>query len=136
MKRRVYDGSFGRLKDRIRQKFDDERGIPLKHRTFAETLNPQLAASVVIKKLLDWIDRVDRRTCAAKPPFETEDGQSIFPDNDELWWLIEMQRRAPEEEHVEGDEDGPASDVEGQQQVEEEDDDPMSDEADDAGPAG
>ena len=47
----VYDESFGRVKDRIRQKIDNERGIPLKHRTLAETLNPQPAASVVIKKV-------------------------------------------------------------------------------------
>ena len=124
----VYDESFGRVKDRFRLKFDSERGIPLKNRTLAEVLCPQPAASVVIKKLLDWIDRVDRRTCAAKPAFETEDGQTIFPENEEPWWLTEVQRRIPEEEHVEGDEDGPASEEE--QQVEVSDEDPLSDEAD------
>ena len=86
----VYDESIGRVKDRFKLKFNSERGIPLKNRTLAEVLCPQPAASVVIKRLLHWIDRVDRRTCAAKPSFETEDGQSIFPESDEPWWLTDM----------------------------------------------
>ena len=47
-----YDAQPSRLKDRIQQKFCNERSIPLKKRTLDETLNPQPEATVVIKKLL------------------------------------------------------------------------------------
>ena len=89
-------------------------------RTLAEILDPQPEASVVIKRLLDWIDWADQNSQAGlpKPPFETEDGEPIFPEEEEAWWLTDISRRAAPEEKVEGDEDGPPSDLEEQQQGE------------------
>ena len=100
----------------------------MKNRDLAEVLSPQPDASIVINRLLNWIDRVDNASQAgsAKPSFEAEDGQPTFPDGDEPWWLTDVARRAPEEEQ-EGDEDGPASEVEGEQAADESDDDPLSD---------
>ena len=54
-----YDRSKARLKDRIDQKYNHERSMPLKFRTLAECLNPQPDAHVVFQRLLDWIDRCD-----------------------------------------------------------------------------
>ena len=126
-----YDkANHARVKDRIRQKINNDHGVPLKFRTLAEVLNPQPNASVVTKRLLNWIDRVDTASQtggAPKPAFQTEDGHSIFPEDDDPWWLTDISRRAPvdEEEKAEGDEDGPPSEVEEQQQ-EVSDDDPES----------
>ena len=41
------------LKSRIQQRHITEKGIPLKNRTLAETLDPQPEASAVFKRLLD-----------------------------------------------------------------------------------
>ena len=62
----------------------------------------------------DWIDWADQNSQAGlpKPPFETEDGEPIFPEEEEAWWLTDISRRAAPEEKAEGDEDGPASDLE------------------------
>ena len=117
-------------------------------RSLAEILDPQPEASVVIKRLLDlrlkislgtrwlvvfccvsmrcllfpqdWIDWADQNSQAglAKPPFETEQGEPIFPEEEEAWWLTDISRRAAPEEKVEGDEDGPPSDLEEQKQGE------------------
>ena len=108
----VYDAGPGLLKTRIRQRIMTERSIPLKNRPLSEVLDPQPAASAVIKKLLDWIDRVDRasQSCAPKPDFETEEGEPVFPEDEEdQWWLTDVSRRVAQEGNVEGDEDGPAS---------------------------
>ena len=70
----------------------------------------------------DWIDRADQISQAGlpEPPFETEQGEPIFPEEEEeAWWLTDISRRAAPEEKVEGDEDGPPSDLEEQQQGEE-----------------
>ncbi len=89
----VYDPSQGPLKTRIRQRRMSEFTIPLKNRTLAEVLEPQPAASVVIKKLLAWMDRVDtasQHPGMAKPEFKTADGEPIFPENDDPWcWEIQ-----------------------------------------------
>ena len=68
----------------------------------------------------DWIDWADQNSQAGlpKPPFETEDGEPIFPEEEEAWWLTDISRRAAPEEKVEGDEDGPPSDLEEQKQGE------------------
>ena len=92
----------------------------------------QIGVGNLFVRLLDWIDRVDRasQTGGPKPPFQTEDGQSIFPEGDELWWLTDISRRAPadDEEKAEGDEDGPPSDIDVEEQQQEvSDDDPVSD---------
>ena len=77
------------LKSRIRQRRmpQNERSIPLKNRTLAEVLDPQPEASAVIKRLLDWIDRVDAASQEGlpKPMFEDADGSPIFPDDEEPW---------------------------------------------------
>ena len=125
-----YDRTKARLKDRIDQKFCNERSVPLKFRTLAECLNPQPDAQVVFRRLLDWIDRCDLASQVGhpKPAFETLDGDPIFPkDEDDAWWLTDVSKRVAAE-NVKGDEDGPATDEE---EVEEErkdvsDDDPLS----------
>ena len=77
------------LKSRIRQRRmpQNDMCIPLKNRTLAEVLDPQPEASVVIKKFLDWIDRVDvaSQEGLPKPIFEAADGSPIFPDGEETW---------------------------------------------------
>ena len=124
-----YDRSKARVKDRIDQKFCNERSIPLKFRTLAECLNPQPDAQVVFGRLLDWIDRCDMASQLGhpKPAFETPDGDPIFPEDD-AWWLTDVSKRVAAEDHVKGDEDGPATEEE---EIEEErqdvsDDDPLS----------
>ena len=125
-----YDKTKARLRDRIDQKFCNERSIPLKFRTLAECLNPQPDAQVVFRRLLDWIDRCDTASQVGhpKPAFETLDGDPIFPeDEDDAWWLTDVSKRVAAE-NVKGDEDGPATEEE---EVEEErkdvsDDDPLS----------
>ena len=50
----VYDHNPEKpLRSRIQQRLNRERGVPLRNRTLAETLDPQPEASVVFKKLLD-----------------------------------------------------------------------------------
>jgi len=107
----TYDPGAGPLKTRIRQRIMTERCIPLKNRPLSEVLNPQPEASVVIQRVLDWIDRVDRasQTGEPKPDFETEEGDPIFPEDDDPWWLTDVSRRVAQEEKVDGDEDGLAS---------------------------
>ena len=101
----LYDAEHG-----LQQKRISERSVPIKHRTLAETLDPQPRASVVYKRLLDWIDRVDEasQTGLPRPAFQTLDGDAIFPPHEDLWWLTELQRKADDD--GKGDEDGPPSD--------------------------
>ena len=95
-------------------------------------------AASVIHSLLDWIDRVDFASqCGmAPPPFQTPDGESIYPD--EPWWLTDVQRKEEpkdEKDLAKGDEDGPASSENGETDLEDapaddaltEDEDPLSD---------
>ena len=132
----VYDREAPRLRDRIKVKFDRDHALPVKLKTLEEILNPQPDAQVVIHRLLDWMDRVDlaTQTGAPRPPFKTADGEDIFPEDGDPWWLTDVSRRAPAEEQENGDEDGPPSDMEEEgQQAEVSDEDPMSSE-DDAAP--
>ena len=128
----VYDREAPRLRDRIKVKFDRDHALPVKLKTLEEILNPQPDAQVVIHRLLDWMDRVDlaTQTGAPRPPFKTADGEDIFPEDGDPWWLTDVSRRAPAEEQDPGDEDGPASEIEEEgQQAEVSDDDPVSSEA-------
>ena len=128
----VYDREAPRLRDRIKVKFNSEHALPVKLKALDEILNPQPDAQVVIHRLLDFMDRVDlaTQTGAPRPLFRTADGEDIFPDNDEPWWLTDVSRRAPAEEQENGDEDGPPSEMEEEgQQAEVSDEDPMSCEA-------
>ena len=95
--------------------------MPVKHRTLAETLNPQPLAFSVIHDLLCWIDRCDEASQhgASRPAFSREDGSPIFPPesagDDYYWWLTDVKRKADSSEAAavdKGDEDGPlGSDV-------------------------
>ena len=108
-----YDRSKLRLKDRIDQKYNHERSVPLKFRTLTETLNPQPDAHVVFQRLLDFIERCDiaSQLCLPRPEFKTLDGEAIFPEDDEPWWLTEVSKRISAEDRK-GDEDGPVTEDE------------------------
>ena len=104
--------------ERFRQKRVAERSVPMVHRTLQEALNPQPAASNVMKKLLGWIDRVDAASQSehpSRPRFAAEDGSPIFPregDDDEFWWLTDISKRKLEQQRANAQdlEDGPDSD--------------------------
>ena len=86
-------------------------------------------ASVVIARLLDFIDRVDTASQhgLSRPAFETADGHPIFPV-DEVWWLTGVQRKQePEQDPGQGDEeDGPPSEYDPGEDLHVSDDDPLS----------
>ena len=77
-------------------------------------MNPQPDATVVIHRLLDYMNRVEVATQQgrAQPPFKTLEGVDIFPPEDELWWLTDVSRRAKDEDEQPADEDGPPSEIE------------------------
>ena len=62
----VYDKEKPLLKDRIQVKFNNKHTTPVKHRKLEEVLNPQPDATVVIHRLLDYMDRVDRPQISRK----------------------------------------------------------------------
>jgi hypothetical protein len=105
--------------NRIQQRRFTEKSVPLTWRTLADCLDPQPRALVVIKNLLDYIDRCDVASMAEgapRPPFCTTDGQPIFPE-EEKWWLTELSiRKAEQAAAAAGDEDGPATDAEEEEQ--------------------
>ena len=116
------------MKDRIDQKYNHERSVPLKFRTLAETLNPQPDAHVVFQRLLDFIERCDiaSQLGLPRPEFKTLDGEAIFPEDEEPWWLTEVSKRISAEDRRD-DEDGPATDDEGEEEQKEvSDEDPLS----------
>ena len=110
----VYEKEKPHLRDRITVKFISEHSTPVKHRKLEETLNPQPDATVVIHRLLGWMDRVDVATQhgSPRPPFQTPEGDAIFPDESSLWWLTDVSRRAKDEGEQLADEDGPPSELE------------------------
>ena len=123
-----YDGSKLRLKDRIDQKYNHERCVPLKFRTLTKTLNPQPDAHVVFQRLLDFIERCDiaSQLGLPRPELKTLDGEAIFPEDDEPWWLTEVSKRISAEDRR-GDEDGPVTEDEGEEEKKEvSDEDPLS----------
>jgi len=112
----VYTPGDSEIRDRLRPKFISEHTVPVRARKLAEILNPQPRASIVIRKLLDWIDRVDiaSQRSEPRPPFATPAEGPIYPEDGDPWWLTELSRRVREEpEPAPGDEDGPASGEEG-----------------------
>ena len=115
----VYDKDKPHLRDRITVKFISEHSTPVKHRKLEETLNPQPDATVVIHKLLSWMDRVDiaSQHGSARPLFQTPEGDAIFPDESSLWWLTDISKRAKDED-AKPDEDGPPSELEEEQKME------------------
>ncbi len=117
----IYTRGPQHISQRITQKRIEERRIPLKHRTLAETLNPMPRAAKVIHELLGWIDECDMASQRneSRPPFP----QEIF--DEDLWWLSDLQRReVPEKKTLDLFEDGPES--ENEKKDEEVDSDPMS----------
>ena len=97
-------GGHGDLRRSFTPKFNRQHSVSVKHKTLAEILNPQPRAASVFHRLLDWIDRVDiaSQTGAPKPDFETDEGEPIFPEDDDPWWLTDVSRRVAQEEKVEG----------------------------------
>ena len=105
------------------------------HRDLYEVVNPQPKALAVIRRLLDWIGRVDlaSQRGGVRPAFQTSDGDPIFPGEDEKWWLTEVQqRKKPDDAHQQADEDGPASECEDQKD-DTEDEDPTTEEEEEEG---
>ena len=133
------------LEKRIKARRVAEKMVPVTWRTLAACLNPQEDAQRVMHKLLDWIDRVDlaSQVGASRPAFLADDGSPIFPeDENDLWWLTDLQRS--KQDDAKGDEDGPPSSDEGQDQEEDkgepgeaeltDDEDPSSSHASPTGP--
>ena len=116
----LYDKDKPLLKDRIQVTFNNEHTTPVKHRKLEEVLHPQPDATVVIHRLLDWMDRVDvaSQQGNARLPFNTPEGEDIFPPEDELWWLTDVSQRSKDEDEQPADEDGPPSELEQGQAME------------------
>ena len=114
----TYDADAPRLKDRVKVKFNSEHAIPVKLKALEEILSPQPDATVVIHRVLDWMGRVDlaSQNGQPRPAFRTLDGENIFPEGEEPWWLTDVQKRAEPAEEQPADEDGPASEMEEVQQ--------------------
>ena len=118
--------------DRVQVRRKQEKLIKTSWRNLKEILNPQRSAQIVIYKLLGWIERVDRASQigAPRPAFETLDHQPIFPEDEEdKWWLTDVQNRKEPAAQQPADEDGPPS-SEGEHVSDEDkmvsDEDPMS----------
>jgi len=126
----IYTPGNGDVRERFTQRVISERTVPVAHRDLYEVVNPQPKALVVIRRLLDWIGRVDlaSQRGGARPAFKTSDGLSIFPGEDEKWWLTDVQqRKKPDEVQQQADEDGPVSECDDQKD-ETDDEDPTSEE--------
>ena len=97
---------------RLAKRQINTRRVPVKLRTLQEALDPQPLMSQVLARLLAWIDREDGALQGGQPPprFETAEGETIFPPDDEEWWLTDVQKQASTEATANAaDEDGPAS---------------------------
>ena len=122
----VYTPSDEELRDRFTPRRTAEHTVPVKQRELWEILNPQPRAAAVLHRLLDWIDRVDiaSKRDEPRPLFATAEGGSIWPEDDDPWWLTEMQRKTPKESQPglgPGDEDGPAEEEGNEEQERPED---------------
>ena len=125
----VYTAGNGDVRERFTPRLISERTVPVAHRDLYEVINPQPKALVVIRRLLDWIGRVDlaSQRGGTRPAFKTTDGDPIFPD-EEKWWLTDVQqRKKPEEVQQQADEDGPVSECDDKKD-DTEDEDPTSEE--------
>ena len=119
----------GNIRDRLKLRVIKETSVPVKHKELWEVIDAQPKALAVIKKLLDWISRVDlaSQQSLPRPVFKTVGGDPIFPPEEEQWWLTDFQQRKKPEETA-GDEDGPATDAEEEEKDETDDEDPTSEE--------
>ena len=81
------------IRSRLQPKYEEKRRVPLKLKSLAEILNPQLKTATVLHALLLWIDRADLASQSGepKPPLERENEEPLFPDGQ--WWLTELEQR-------------------------------------------
>ena len=116
------------LENRFEPRRIRERTRPVVLKNLDETVNPQPEALKVYQNLLAWIEEVDLspQRGSARPAFRTSEGLPIFPDDERKWWLTDAQKTKADELQ-QGDEDGPASEVDAGEE-ETEDEDPSSDE--------
>ena len=119
----------GDIRSRLTQRLMRERTVPVVLKDLYEVIDAQPKALAVIKRLLDWISRVDLASQQGlpRPVFKTVEGDPIFPPEEEQWWLTDFQQRKKPED-IAGDEDGPATDAEGEDKSETDDEDPTSEE--------
>ena len=106
-----------------------ETSVPVKLKELWEVIDAQPKALAVIKRLLDWISRVDLASQQGfpRPAFKTVEGDPIFPPEEEQWWLtVFQQRKKPED--IAGDEDGPPTEAEEEEKDDTDDEDPTSEE--------
>ena len=117
------------IRDRLKLRVLKETSVPVVLKPLEHIINAQPRALAVIKRLLDWISRVDLASQQGfpRPAFKTVEGDPIFPPEEEQWWLTDFQQRKKPEETA-GDEDGPATDAEGEDKSETDDEDPTSEE--------
>ena len=106
-----------------------ETSVPVKHKELWEVIDAQPRALAVIRKLLDWISRVDLASQQGlpRPAFKHVDGEPIFPPEEEQWWLTDFQQRKKPEDNA-GDEDGPPTEAEAEDKEDTDDEDPTSEE--------
>ena len=102
----------GYIRSRLTHRVINERTVPVALKDLYEIIDAQPRALAVIKRLLDWISRVDiaSQQGAPRPMFETADGYPIFPPEEEQWWLTDFQQRKKPED-IAGDEDGPPTEA-------------------------
>ena len=83
-----------RIKDRIRPRKIDAKLTPVKNRKLADILNPQPKCSVVLHKLLQWIDGCDYASQMGKekPQCIDYNGDEIIPSDPENLWFIVSAR--------------------------------------------
>ena len=119
----------GSIRNRLKERVIKETSVPVAWKPLEHIVNAQPRALAVIRKLLDWISRVDiaSQQGLPRPAFKAVDGDPIFPPEEEQWWLTDFQQRKKPEETA-GDEDGPATDAEGEDKSETDDEDPTSEE--------
>ena len=119
----------GSIRNRLKERVIKETSVPVAWKPLEHIVNAQPRALAVIRKLLDWISRVDiaSQQGLPRPAFKTVYGDPIFPPEEEQWWLTDFQQRKKPED-IAGDEDGPATDAEGEDKSETDDEDPTSEE--------
>ena len=131
-----YDEKCDRLRDRLKPRRIAATMIPVRNKPLSEVLNPQPQFAKVLHLLLDWIDKCDiaSQLGLEKPPCQTESGEKIIPtDENDIWWLTELQCRKTEEDEPDkhmgdGDEDGPPKSSEDEKADITDDDETMSEE--------
>ncbi len=119
----------GDIRSRLTQRVIKEMTVPVVLKPLEHIVNAQPRALAVIRKLLDWISRVDLASQQGhpRPVFKTVGGEPIFPPEEEQWWLTDFQQRKTPEDNA-GDEDGPPTEAEEEEKSETDDEDPTSEE--------